>query len=174
MTKREHYLEVHLHDFLLERQNVPFAWGVNDCAFFAADAIRAMTGTDIADDFRDKYNTEVGALRAIKKVTGGSSIADAAAYCAGKHGLIEHKYPLMAKRGDLVLVKNRDGDEIAGIVSLDGRYVVSPGDEGLVKFSIIEVTRAWSLGDEHEWRAPHWHPHRRVEDTSLPALPATT
>lgn len=174
MTKHEHYLEAHLHDFLAERQDVPFAWGLNDCAIFAADAILAMTGTDIAEDFRGRYTSEVGALRAIKKITGGSTIADAAGYCANKHGLVEHKYPLMAKRGDLVLIKNRDGNEIAGIVSLDGRHVVSPGDNGLVKFSIMKVTRAWSLGDNHAWRAPHWHPHNKVEDTSLPALPSTT
>lgn len=160
LTKHEHCLEQHLNEFLIERMHTPFAWGANDCAIFAADAILVMTGVDVAEDFRGRYTTDTGAVRSIKKVTGGSTIADAAIYCAEKHGLTEYQYPLMAKRGDLVLVKNRDGSEIAAIVSLNGRHVVSPGDEGLVRFSIMDVTRAWSIGDTHTWTKPHWHKHK--------------
>jgi hypothetical protein len=174
MIKREHYLEQHLEGILAEREHTPFKWGENDCALFAADAIEAMTGCDIAADFRNQYENEVGAALAIKRITGGSSLADAAAYCANKHGMVEYEFPLMAKRGDLVLVRNRDGSTIAGIVSLNGRHIVSPGDEGLVRFCITQVLRAWSLGDEHVWRAPSWHAHSKVEDASLPELPAST
>lgn len=166
LMKKEHWLTEELPQFLDSRRNVPFAWGSNDCATFAADAIQAITGTDIAEKFRGKYTTEVGALKAIKEITGGSTVVDAAAYCAENHGLVEHQYPLMAKRGDLVIVKNRDGGEIAGIVSLNGRHVLSPGDNGLVLFSITDVTRAWSLGDAHEWTPP-----AKVIDTSLTELP---
>jgi hypothetical protein len=176
MKKKEHWLTGSFHDFIIERKDVPFAWGTNDCAIFAADAIQSITGVDIAEDFRGLYTTERGAMKAIKKVAGGSTIADAAAYCAEKHGLVEHQYPLMAKRGDLVIIKNRDGKEIAGVIGLNG-HPLSPGDNGLVQFSILDVTRAWSLGDEHEWSPPKWHPKHPdnlVEDTSLPALPATT
>lgn len=154
MIKKEFWLTDDLPRFLVQRRDVPFAWGENDCALFAADAIQVITGTDIAEDFRGKYSTEIGALRTAKKIAGGATVVAAAAYCAEKHGLVEHKYPLMAKRGDLVIVRNGDGGEIAGIVSLDGRHVLSPGDSGLALFSIVDVTRAWSLGDAHEWTPP--------------------
>lgn len=136
----------------------PFKWGQNDCALFAADAIQAITGVDIADDFRGTYKSEKSAMKAIASVAGGSTLADAAAYCASKHGLEEHQYPLMAKRGDLVIVRNKDEKEIAGIVGLNGRPI-APGESGLVRFRITDVVRAWRLPDEHEWTAPKWHPN---------------
>src|SRR5690348_10475155 len=115
LKKHEHWQTRHFHAFLMERCDQPFAWGTNDCALFAADAILANTGTDIAAEFRGLYTTERGAFEAIWKVTGGSTVADAAAYCASKHGLVEHEHPLMAKRGDLVVVEN-GGSFIAGVV----------------------------------------------------------
>jgi cell wall-associated NlpC family hydrolase len=163
IRKREQYLEVHLNDFLQQREAVPFAWGTNDCATFAADAIEVMTGIDIAQEFRGQYSTETGALRTIQKIAGGNTLGDAATYCANKYGMAERSVPLQAKRGDLVLVKNGDGDEIAAIVGMNGRHVLSPGEDGLVRFSILNVTRAWALGEKHEWTPPRWHKHRRVE-----------
>lgn len=136
--------------FLRERGDVPFAWGVNDCALFVADAILANTGTDIATDFRGKYTTELGARRTIAKVTGGTTVADAAAYCASKHGLTEHAHPLMAKRGDLVVLESA-GELICGIVHLNGTHVVSVSENGVVRLPIADplgkpnVVRAWSI-----------------------------
>jgi hypothetical protein len=129
---------------------MPFEWGKNDCATFAADAILANTGIDIADDFRGKYTTQLGALKTIREVTGGTSVADAAAYCAAKHGLVEHTYPLMAKRGDLVVIEN-DGTLIAAVVHLNGFHAISVSETGLVRLPIADqngkpnVVRAWSV-----------------------------
>lgn len=173
MQKREHHLEEHLNALIVERLHTPFKWGENDCALFAADAIQAVTGVDIAEEFRGKYATERTAWKAIKKIAGGTTVSEAAAYCAARHNLIEHEFPLMAKRGDLVVVRNRDGKEIAAIVGLRG-HPIAPGDDGLVQFSITDVVRAWKLPDEHEWTIPAWHPQHPdnlATDTSLPALP---
>jgi hypothetical protein len=131
------------HKFLVQRTKTPFAWGTNDCALFAADGVRAITGVDIAADFRGKYTDEASALQAIKTVCGGSTIADAAAYCAAKHGLIEWAKPLFAKRGDLVVVRNGDGRVIAGLVHLNGRHVVSVGERGLVWLPVTNIIRSW-------------------------------
>jgi hypothetical protein len=110
----------------------------------AANAILAFTGTDIADDFRGKYSTELGAFRLIKTVTGGTSVEDAAAYCASKHGLTEWSSPKLAQRGDLVVIQ--DGDQlIAGIVHLNGRHVISIGAEGLKRLPQSAVKRAWKV-----------------------------
>jgi hypothetical protein len=136
--------------FLRERAEMPFAWGTNDCALFAADAILANTGVDIADDFRGKYTTQLGAFQTIRDVTGGTTVADAAAYCANKHGLTEHKYPLMAKRGDLVVIQNGE-NLIAGVVHLNGHHVISVSETGLVRLPIANhngksnIVRAWSI-----------------------------
>lgn len=132
------------HQFLLEQATAPFQWSVNDCCMFAANAIQSFTDTDIADEFRGKYSTELGAFKLIKQITGGTSVEDAAAYCATKHGLVEHKFPLMAKRGDLVVVDN-GGNLIAGVVHLNGRHVISVSEDGLVRLPITEVKRSWSV-----------------------------
>jgi len=128
---------------------MPFIWGQNDCALFAADGIRAITGVDIAADFRGKYHDEASAMQAIKDICGGSTVADAAAYCANKHGLSELTKPLFAKRGDLVVVRNGldgFGSEIAGLVHLNGRHVVSVNDKGMFRFPIRSIVRSWQVG----------------------------
>ena len=131
-------------DFLRSRVDTPFKWGVQDCCLFAADAVQAITGTDIADDFRDKYTDEPSAFALIKSVTGGTTVADAVAYCATKHGLVENVHPLMAKRGDLVVIAN-GGSLIAGVVHLNGSQVISVSEAGPVRLPITSITRSWSV-----------------------------
>jgi hypothetical protein len=150
MKKHLHWHTRSFDKFLREREMMPFAWGTNDCCIFAADAILANTGVDIADDFRGKYSTQLGAFKTIREVTGGISPADAAAHCAAKHGLIELKHPLNAKRGDLVLIE-KAGALIAGVIHLNGYHVISVSDTGLVRLPVIDptgkpnVVRAWSV-----------------------------
>lgn len=143
LTRVQHWDTRALHGFLLERADQPFAWGVNDCALFAADAVQAATGTDIAAEFRGLYTDEDGALAAIRELTGGSTVADAAAWCAARHGLSEWQHPLCAQRGDLVVAEN-GGRLIAGIVHLSGRHVVTMAAEGLVRLPITAITRSWN------------------------------
>jgi len=133
-----------LDTFLRSNANAKFVWGTLDCSLFAADGVKALTGVDIADDFRGKYTDEVSAFALIKKVTGGATVADAAAYCATKHGMTEWKYPLQAQRGDLVVVAN-GGNLIAGIVDLSGKYVVALADTGVLRISIQNIKRAWKV-----------------------------
>lgn len=131
------------HNFLIERAKTPFAWGKNDCALFAADGIQAITGVDIAADFRGKYSDEAGALAAIKSVCNGTTVADAAVYCAQKNGLKEWAKPLLARRGDLVVFTAPTGSLVAGLVHLSGAHIVAVGEQGLYRFSISKVLRAW-------------------------------
>ena len=131
--------QVHLHP-------EPFAWGKQDCCLFAADGVQAITGVDIAQDFRGNYTDQTSAFALIKSITGGTTVADAAAYCATKYGMQEWKAPLCARRGDLVAVKNNDGQIIAGIVSLNGRDVLCMSETGVINLSIRQVVRAWKVG----------------------------
>ena len=146
MLKRsKHWATCELHDHMIERAQLPHAYGKNDCALFAADGIRAMTGVDIAEDFRG-YAGPMGAQRAIAKITGGSTVEDAAVYCAKKYELPELEHPLTAKRGDLVLLE-QDGDKILGLVHLSGTCAVAPGDAGLRRIPLSAIKRAWRIGN---------------------------
>lgn len=123
---------------------MPFAWGTNDCCLVAADAIEAFTGTDIAADFRGKYTDQASAFALIKTVTGGTTVEDAAAYCATKAGLTELTHPLFAQRGDLVVL-NDAGNLIAGVMHLNGRNAVSVGEAGLKLLPLSAIKRAWRV-----------------------------
>jgi len=144
LQKHEHWDTESFHDFLLAHATSPFIWGQNDCCLFAANAIESFTGTDIADDFRGKYTNHDSAFALIETLTGGTTVADAAAHCAAKHGLVEHQYPLMAKRGDLVVIANGD-TLIAGVTHLNGRHVVTVTESGLVRLPITKVVRSWAV-----------------------------
>jgi hypothetical protein len=144
LTRKQNWDTKHFHDFLLERVSVPFQWQDNDCCTFVADAIKSFTDVDIAADFRGTYSDRIGAFKAIRTITGGTGVVDAAAYCAAKFELPELDYPLMAQRGDLVVVEN--GSElIAGIVHLNGRHVVVVSEAGLLRVSIRNIRRAWRV-----------------------------
>lgn len=137
------------HDFLAARARQPFAWGSNDCALFAADAVEAITGTDIAEAFRGKYADEATAFALIQSVTGkgtdaATAVGDAAEWCAQHAGLVEWPYPLLAQRGDLVTVQDA-GRLIAGVIHLSGRHAVSVGEDGLKRLPITAVKRAWKI-----------------------------
>lgn len=132
------------HDYLVNTANSEFKWGEIDCCLFPANCVQVITGTDIASDFRSKYTDETSAFALIKSVTGGATVADAAAYCAKKHGLIEYQHPLMAKRGDLVVISNNN-TLLCAIVHLNGRHVVTVGEKGLLRFPITDVKRAWAV-----------------------------
>jgi hypothetical protein len=144
LTRIEHWDIQSFHMFLLERAQQPFQWQDNDCCTFVADAVKAITGTDIASEFRGRYTTKAGAFRAIKTITGGSTVADAVAHCAAKYGLQELKNPLSAQRGDMVLVQEGE-EQIAGVVHLNGRHIVVVGEQGLMTKSISSVRRAWRV-----------------------------
>ena len=179
--------------FLAARAKMPFAWGTNDCALFCADGILALTGVDIAAAFRGKYADEASALAAIQIVCGGSTVADAAAWCAAQHGLAAWDKPLHAQRGDLVIAQNAAGPT-AALVHLSGACLVTAGEGGTVRLPLRSILRAWHVGPASTpaqravwhvppaWKAhgsptiprtplaaPKWTPGLRV---SLPAAPA--
>ena len=145
MKRLKNWDSVGYHNFLIERAHAPFAWGTNDCSSFAVDGIKAITGVDIALDFRtSKYSTKEEAFALITSVTGGSTVADAAAWCAKKHELMEWEHPLCAQRGDLVVIVAPTGDLVSGLVHLNGQ-IVAMGEDGLYILSITKVKRAFHV-----------------------------
>jgi len=119
-----------------------------DRAAAHAKVAQGFTGVDIAADFRGLYTDRVSAFQAIRKITGGTTVADAAAWCAAKYGLDELEHPLCAQRGDLVVIRQAGAapDQlIAGIVHLTGAHVVSVAESGAVRLPITSIVRAWRV-----------------------------
>ena len=142
--KRKPLWDTKLFDqFLSDRAKQPFAWGSNDCATFSADGIQVLTGVDIMADLRG-YTTNVGAMQKIADVTGFKTLEDAVVWCAAKYALTERTHPLLTQRGDLVLYMNADGFIAAGLVHLNGRDVVSPGETGLLRMPLTSIYRVWT------------------------------
>jgi cell wall-associated NlpC family hydrolase len=119
--------------FIRARERVPFAWGTNDCALFAADAVRAMTGVDVAQWARGKYRTQQGAARLLTKRGGLAALVDA---------LLPAVPPLTAQRGDVVMFKGANGMQLG--VCLGGQFVVT-AERGLVVRPLTLATMAWRV-----------------------------
>lgn len=127
--------------YLNSHRSTPFEWGSNDCCLFSAGAIQAMTGVDIAEDFRG-YTSEVTAFAAIKRVTGQATVEAALAYCGTKYGLQLLDNPLFGQRGDLALLPGEAG-LIAGIVGPRG--VVSVGASGISTSPLAAAVKVWRV-----------------------------
>ena len=128
-----------LDAFFAERWERPFVWGENDCCLFAADAVLAMTGVDLARNFRGRYDDARGAIEAMH----GMPVGEIADYLTRSYGCREEA-PLFAQRGDVALLGKR-GREVLGVVCLDGMEVLAPGVDCLARAPIADVIRAWRI-----------------------------
>ena len=114
-----------------------FVWGESDCALYTADAIKAMTGHDIAADFRDKYSTAMGSARALKAYGGGDlkSTFDM---------LLPERPVSMARRGDAVM---HDG-AVGVCMGAFALFMLLPDEgDGLERIDRSEWSHAWSVGE---------------------------
>lgn len=104
---------------LRERLDVPFAWGTNDCATFAADCVLAQTGTDFAEGLRGSYGDKAEALATLERMghDGLDSLVDA--FLPRRDG--------RPVRGDVVMLAGRLGDYLA--ISLGGDIAIAPADD---------------------------------------------
>ena len=110
-----------------------FEWGTNDCCMFVFRVAEAITGIDYAKPYRG-YKTSKGAARRLLKYGGVEGVAN--------NSFGESKKPLLAKRGDPVLVKSND-DLALGVCVGDKIAVVT--ETGLVLISMREAINAWSI-----------------------------
>lgn len=113
---------------------MPFAWGVNDCCLFAADAVLALTGKDVAADVRGSYSDALGAARIIDARGGLSAIATAA--------LGASVLPVFAAVGDVVLLLN-EGREMLAICN--GTSAVAPGPDGMAVTGMDSAIAVWKV-----------------------------
>lgn len=142
-----------LAGFLDSRQGEPFAWGSNDCALFAADAVQAITGVDLAREFRG-YSDEEGAATALASFVhnrplwhGAESLLEAVTlHIAEDHDLSEIPSSL-ARRGDLVLLRHpeEEGNHSVGIIGLEGLPVGITLEHGPQQRPLEDVIHAWRI-----------------------------
>lgn len=131
-----------LFAFIEQRRHMPFTWGSHDCCLFACDGIRSQTGLDPAAKlFRGRYRDAAGAVRLVRKHGGIEAIAESV--CRA-HGFEELASPLLAQRGDVVLVEVEDGMKHAVGLCL-GAECAFAGTDGLVMRGVAECCRAWRV-----------------------------
>lgn len=130
-----HNWQIYYEAFVLSRMGEPFAWGANDCATFAADCVRALTGVDPAAKGLREHTTELQAARALKAHGGLIGIATAA--------LGPPLPALQAQVGDVVLTKAGERDMLA---ICNGATCIAPGPHGLVHLGMDTATACWRVG----------------------------
>lgn len=133
-------------DAINARRDTPFAWGRHDCALFACDVAQAICGVDFAAGLRGRYATERGAYVALKRFAGPNAknggLEAAAEKIAANHGCPEVP-PLMAQRGDIVLMDSELGAVLGVCV---GETIAKAGVETGVEFvPLAAARRAWRV-----------------------------
>jgi len=141
MIRKENWV-VLLDNYLKAKERIPFVFGANDCCLFAAGAVHAITGVDLAMAFRGKYQTEAGAIRALKKYSDGGA-RELMQRIAKENDLIESPFPMLA-RGAIALISN-DGRESLGVVSLTGMHIVAPGIISMAHLPLSSAITGWNI-----------------------------
>jgi|SRR5581483_2965658 len=132
-----------LEIFLRENHARKFQYGRWDCCLFVADAIAAMTGSDVAAEFRGKYARWGEALRVMEAKTGQRSVAAIAAAVAEEFGMPEAA-PGRAQRGDMALRRRPRGYSL-GLVAMNGLEILFPCAMGMGTCPLSDATRVWHV-----------------------------
>ena len=114
----------------------PFVWGQHDCALWAFDLRRDLTGgDDTAQLWRGRYRTARGAVRVMRRL-GWSSLEAAGRDLLGAPLPSLH----LAQRGDLVLANSGLGFGICL-----GARAAGIAPSGLVLMSLSACAFAWRI-----------------------------
>lgn len=130
---RRHDWPLHFERFARARLAIPFTWGANDCATFAAAGVEAITGVHLLPDLRG-YTSAREALAAIRAAGGLDQVATRA--------LGEPIRPLMAAVGDVVLVPM--GKRMA-LGLCNGHTVIGAGRRGMAVTGMAGALKAWRV-----------------------------
>lgn len=129
--------EARLTALITASEQRPLAYGKHDCSLFAADAVLALTGVDVAADLRGRYRTAGGALRALRRAGFRTPPAIATARLGTPVPV------LMARRGDLVT----DGAALGVMWAAHALFVADEvSAPGLVAVPLRMLTAAWRVG----------------------------
>ena len=109
--------KVQLAQYLGDVARAPFEPGVNDCALFAAGAVAAITGLDLAAEWRGKYRSLEEGLALLAAAGHANHTALAALHFAEID-------PVFAAPGDIAVVEGPHGETL-GIFQGAGIYVLT-------------------------------------------------
>lgn len=126
--------QLRLEAFVHERAAVPFAWGGNDCALFAADAVQAMTGVHLCPELRS-YSNVREAARSLAALGGVRALATRA---------LGEPVPVpFARIGDVVVVQAGKREALA---ICNGQTAIAPAQGGAIGFPMTQALAAWRVG----------------------------
>lgn len=128
MTRRLKDWRGRLQAYLSEVATQPFRPGRHDCALFAAGAVKAMTGRDLARGYRSKYRS----LARGRELLRAQGFEDPVALVAAH---FEEVAPIMAREGDIAVLVDEDAALAFGVVQGAGIYVLRPAGLGLAPLS---------------------------------------
>jgi hypothetical protein len=127
-----------LADTIKAASGRPFSWGAHDCALFAADCARAITGVDPLTHVRGEYASARGAARVLRRL-GCDDVAQLAALVAGP------EVPLVgARRGDWVLCPPTDGVVLGVCLGARAAFVM---ENGVTFRPTLDCAAAWKIGE---------------------------
>jgi hypothetical protein len=115
-------------------------WGVDDCALWVANILRAAFPRDPGKSFRGKYSDREGAYEAIGK----RGITGIVAGQARRFGWKRLKDVEQAKLGDIGVLKNPEGTQTV-CLKYRGRFWIARGVQGTAFVPDGRVSRAWSI-----------------------------
>ena len=124
-----------------DARDEPFAWGTNDCALFACNVIRDITGVDFADEFRGRYDDRRGAIRVLNEIA-GLGLEALADHLADREGIAEVPVAF-AQRGDVVLMDTATGPALG--ICIGGEVATPQENAGLAFVPVATARRAWAL-----------------------------
>ena len=133
-TARVPHWEQILAAAILAARDRPFVWGQHDCATWAFDLCRDLTGgPDHAALWRGQYRTARGSQRVLSRL-GWETLE------AGGRALLGAPLadPRLAQRGDLVL---GGAPEAFGVMA--GAHVIFVAPDGLVSLPLSRARLAW-------------------------------
>lgn len=120
-----------LADYVESRRSMPFEWGANDCASFASAWVELMRGEPI------ELPPHASAKQAAQTLKASDGLEHAASAVLGAS-----INPMLAKRGDIAMVRIGDRDSLSVVV---GEYAVGPGADGIVMIPLADAVCAWTV-----------------------------
>lgn len=129
-----------LTEYLASVARAPFEPGRFDCALFAAGAVEAQTGTDLARAWRGRYDDLSGGLQTLVE----AGFEDHLALVAS---LLPELPPAEARPGDIAALRIGGANlETLAVVQGAQAYVPVEGGRGFVLLPMTLATRAWRVG----------------------------
>jgi hypothetical protein len=136
-----------LDRYIAENHQRPFSYDPAlglDCCRFTFGAIRVQIGKPVGEQFADAYKTRREALETMLAYCGRPSLS-MAIFKLFKECGFDATHPNFAARGDAVLTPKPGGGEFLGILALNGKDVISVGENGLRRVPISIRCRSWRI-----------------------------